>query len=77
MSEWIKCYDVPAGVSSKETPYLYKYIQIFGYDVMSSKYGPPLGKFKTQEDVYKECIRKGKTWREILDYKGTPENVML
>ena len=77
MSEFVKCNPVPAGVDRKETPYLYKYIEIFGYDVMSQKYGPPLGKFKTQEEVYKECIRQGKTWRELLNFKGVPEDTML
>ncbi len=73
----VKCYEVPAGIDPQKTPWLYKYIQLHGGDVMSVKWGPSLGKYKTQEEVYKECIRRGVTWRELLDYKGVPDDVLL
>ena len=43
----VKCYEVPAGIDPQKTPWLYKYIQLHGGDVMSVKWGPSLGKYKS------------------------------
>jgi len=40
------------------------------WSLMSSKWpGADFGPYKSSEEVYKECLKKGVTWQELLNYK--------
>ena len=78
-SEWHKAYPVPFGKEEQEErPYATKYCMIHGaWKMMSKEWGPPLKQYEDQEEVYKECLERGCTWEELLDFKGYDPDIVL
>ncbi len=52
------------------------YIAIYGPGAIMSVYDVK-APYKTPEEVYAACIKQGCTWKELLNFKGYDENVLL
>lgn len=76
MSEIVKAHPVPYGISRKETPATYTYIQLYGAENCASKWDVP-PRFKSAEEMYMECLIKKKTWQELTNFKGYKKGVVL
>lgn len=64
------------GIDKKKYPYTLKYIQKYGYSEIMSKWDLK-HPYKTTEQVYKECIKRGVTWKQLLNFKGYNKNILL
>lgn len=58
----------------KTHPYTAEYARRYGYDALASTFEiPPV--YKSAEELYRDCLRKGKRWQELVALP--PKNVIL
>ena len=69
MSE-VKCFPVDRELAATQ-PHAAIYASVHGkWNLMPGKWNDAdLGAYKSTEDVYRACLKKGVTWQELLNYK--------
>ena len=61
-------------VLRKGTPFTAQYAEKYGVDALASTFDIP-SKYKSPEDLYKECIQKNKRWEDIIP--AVPKDALL
>ena len=76
MSE-IKCFPLDMDLF-RERPQAAKYAMLHGKTgLMSEKWNDAdLGDYKNTEEVYRDCLTKGVTWQELLNYNPDPAKIL-
>lgn len=74
-----RAFPVPFSESEqKKRPNATIYCQFYGmYALMSEDWPPDLKGYKNTEEVYEECLNSGRTWQEVLDFKGYDPDILL
>ena len=64
---------------ARTRPYAARYIQLHGrFSAMSEKYNTANMKgYKNTEDIYRECLKKGVTWQELVGVSKDLEDSLL
>lgn len=71
----IKCYDLPKDFDVDRFPNTADYIRLYGANKCMSiwELKEP---YKSCEEVYGECLKKGITWQQLLNFKGYKNKVL-
>ena len=64
-------------IYKKNHPYATRYCMINGIHEMMPRDWVDLKSYASSEDVYRACLEKRCTWKELLGFKGYPDNVVL
>lgn len=69
MSE-VKCYPRDE-ILAKTQPRAADYAMLHGkWNLIPSKWNDiDFGRYKSMEEIYRDCLRKGVTWQELLNYR--------
>lgn len=64
------------GIDAERYPHTVKYLQKHGLGGAMSIWDLK-HPYKTTEQVYKECLKRGVTWQQLLNFKGYSKNILL
>lgn len=64
------------GIDAERYPHTVEYLQKHGLGGAMSIWDLK-HPYKTTEQVYKECLKRGVTWQQLLNFKGYSKNILL
>lgn len=69
-------YPLPNDFDAEKYPNTAKYIMLYGIHECMSEWDL-VSPYKSCEEVYKVCLEKETTWKELLNFKGYDKNTLL
>ena len=69
-------FPLPDGFDTKKYPYTAQYIMLYGANKLPSELWDDFRPYRSREEVLKECIKKGVSWEELLNFKGYDNKII-